>query len=348
MPRFAAESEGAALRVGLVGAGGISHVHVAGWQALGADISVFSKAGADALAEQHGLTVVSTFEELVDLVDVVDIVTPTATHRELALTAIAAGRHVVCEKPLAATSAEAKEIARAARAAGVQVYPAHVVRYFPEYVALKRAITTGVIGEPAVLRFTRAGEAPRAGSWFFDETAGGGIVLDQMIHDLDQARWLAGEVVQVYAVQNPPTREGTVPAVVTAQIVLTHLSGAVSHVQGYWGPTGLTFRTSVDVAGSAGTVGYESPDDGSIRMDMPAATSADDYLPPRTHAESPYTLELREFAAAFAGGPVPRIDLEDGILAIALAEAAVASIASGAAVDFNADVVLADLQEVVA
>lgn len=336
------------LRVGLIGAGGISHMHVQGWQALGATIFVFSTDGAEALAAEYGITAVESLDDLLARVDVIDIVTPSSTHRQIALAAISAGKNLVCEKPLAATTAEAIDIVRAAQAAGVRVYPAHVVRYFPEYVAMKASIDSGTLGDPAVLRFTRAGEAPRAGSWFFDESIGGGIILDQMIHDLDQARWLAGEVTQVYAVQNPLSVEGQVAPIVTAHVILTHTSGAISHVQGYWGPPGLTFRTSVDVAGSKGLLGYESPDDGAIRGDTPSAVSSADFVPGSVQAESPYTRELREFAAAFAGGPEPRVGLNDGILAVALAEAAAASIRTGRSVAFDADSVLVGMSEVAA
>jgi myo-inositol 2-dehydrogenase/D-chiro-inositol 1-dehydrogenase len=310
-------------------------VHVAAWQALGADITVYSPAGADALAAQYGLSVAKDIADLLARVDIVDIVTPSPAHKPLALAAIKASKHLVCEKPLGATRADASEIARAAREAGVQAYPAHVVRFFPEYAAIKAEIDAGRIGTPAVLRFTRTGQAPRAGSWFFSEPDGGGIVLDQMIHGLDQARWMAGEVTQVYAVQNPPTVDGVVPGIVTAQVVLTHAGGAISHVQGVWGPPGTTFRTSVEVAGDAGSIGYESPDDGSIRVELPAARNDTNYLPPSTHSESPYLTQLREFVVAFAGGPVPRVSLGDGVAAVALAEAAIASIRSGLAVSLQ-------------
>lgn len=326
------------LRVGLIGAGGISHVHVAAWQALGADITVYSPAGADALAAQYRLSVAHDVDDLLARVDIIDIVAPSRAHKSLALAAIAAGKPLVCEKPLGATTADAREIARAARDAGVQAYPAHVVRFFPEYAAIKAEIDAGRIGTPAVLRFTRTGQAPRAGSWFFSEPDGGGIVLDQMIHDLDQARWMAGEVTQVYAVQNPPTVSGIVPGIVTAQVVLTHARGAISHVHGVWGPPGTTFRTSVDVAGDAGSIGYESPDDGSIRIELPAAGNDANYLPPSTHSESPYLTQLRELTASFSGGPAPRVSLDDGVAAVALAEAAIASIRSGQAVSMQHDV----------
>src|SRR5699024_9617786 len=115
-------------------------------------------------------------------------------HADYALEAIAHGVPTICEKPLGTTSADARRVAEAARRENVPVFPAHVVRFFPEYVALKRAVDAGRVGTPAVVRLSRAGQAPTAGTWFFDERVGGGIVLDQMIHDLDQARWLAGPV----------------------------------------------------------------------------------------------------------------------------------------------------------
>ncbi|WP_431280416.1 Gfo/Idh/MocA family protein [Leifsonia poae] len=177
--------------------------------------------------------------------------------------------------------------------------------------------------------------SPRAGSWFFDETAGGGIVLDQMIHDLDQALWLAGDVSQVYAVQGPPSIDGIVPAQVTAHVVLTHTSGALSRIQGTWGAKGMAFRTSADIAGTDGVLAIDSAIDTAVVVDLPASGDADGYLPPAAHAESPYTTQLREFAEAFAGGSLPRVTAADGIRAVALAEAAAESIRTGLAIDVD-------------
>jgi predicted dehydrogenase len=332
------------LRVGIVGAGGISHSHAPHWVTLGADVSVFSVVGAESLAAEFGLRVIPTLEELLDAVDVVDICTPTATHAALSIAAIRAGRHVLCEKPFGRTTAQAQAIAaeaRAARARGfdVQVYPAHVARFFPEYAALHDAIERGQIGTPAVLRFSRGG-AGATSDWFFDDAESGGIILDQMIHDLDQARWIAGEVTRVYAVQNPPTVDGRVPRNVVAHVTLTHASGAISHVQGVWGPPGMEFRTSFDVAGSGGTVRFDSTDRGTVDENLAVSTTANSYLPPTTAEESPYFAEIREFARAFEGGPPPRVTLEDGVIAVALAEAARESIATGAPVDFDTDAIV--------
>lgn len=333
------------LRVGLIGAGGISHVHMAAWQSLGATVTVFSAANAPALAQKYGIAVADTLSELFAVADIVDIVTPTNTHRGFALAAIAAGKDVICEKPLAGTVAEAIEITNAAQAAGVRVFPAHVVRFFPEYAAIKKQLGDGRIGEPAVLRLSRAGQAPAAGTWFFSEPDGGGIIRDQMIHDLDQALWLAGEVTQVYAVQNPPTVDGVVPCPVVAHVTLTHANGAISHAQGAWGPKGMAFRTSIDVAGSRGTLNYASRNDGSITRDLAAMDEPVSYLPVQTTLSSPYTLQIAELANAIMDGTPARVAAVDGVMAVALAEAAAESIATGKAVDFSAATILDALLE---
>lgn len=322
------------LRVGLIGAGGISRVHADGWRALGAAVTVHSHEGAEALAAQYGFAVAGDLDALLAASDVVDIVTPTASHAPLALAAIRAGKHVICEKPLGSSVEEARDVVEAAREAGVRLFPAHVVRYFPEYAAVQREIAAGRIGEPAVLRFVRGGEAPKAGTWFHDESRGGGIVRDQMIHDLDQALWLAGDVVRVYAVQSAPGGDAAEPHTVTAHVVLTHATGAISHLQGTWGARGLPFRTSADLAGSAGTLAIDSTRTPS-RVDTPSAHDADGYLPPPVHAESPYTAQLRDYVAAIAEDRAARVTPEDGVRAVALAEAAMESLRSGLPVELD-------------
>lgn len=329
-----------ALKVGLIGSGSVSRSHAPHWVTLGAEVSVFSLYGADELAAEYGLTVLPTLDDLLGAVDVVDICTPTATHAEVALAAIAAGRHVLCEKPLGRTLEEAKKVSKAAREAGVQVYPAHVVRYFPEYATLHRAVEDGMIGRPAVLRFSRGGSGPTT-DWFFDDAESGGIVLDLTIHDLDQARWVAGEVIRVFAVQNPPTVDGRVPRDVAVHVTLVHENGAISHLHGAWGPPGLDFPTAFDVAGEKATLRFDHRGARTVLENLAGAEREQSYLPPTLAEESPYLTEIREVMAAFQGGPAPRVTLEDGVVAVALAEAARRSIDTGAPVDFDVAEVLA-------
>jgi predicted dehydrogenase len=328
------------LRVGLIGSGSVSRSHAPHWVALGAKVSVYSHEGAEELAAHYGLRVVTSQDELLDAVDVVDVCTPTLTHRTVSVAAIEAGKHVLCEKPLGRTLDDAQAVAAAAHAAQVQVYPAHVVRYFPEYATLQAAVEQGQIGKPAVLRFSRGGSGPTT-DWFFDDAESGGIVLDLMIHDLDQARWIAGEVTRVYAVQNPKTVDGRVPRNVTAHVTLVHEGGAISHIHGAWGPPGMDFPTGFDVAGELATLRFDSRISRTVLENLATGTEETSYLPPPSAEESPYLTEIREIARAFEGGPAPRVSLADGVVAVGLADAARTSIETGAPVDFDVAAVLA-------
>ncbi|HEU5223402.1 MAG TPA: Gfo/Idh/MocA family oxidoreductase [Candidatus Lumbricidophila sp.] len=316
------------LRVGIVGAGGITQAHVPGWQSIGAEVAVWSKGGADRLAAQYGLREAQSFEELVASVDLIDICTPTATHLDYANAALKAGVPVISEKPVSLDPDAARETGRLAAERGLGLYPAHVVRYFPEYVAAKRAIDAGDIGRPAVMRFQRIGECPAWAPWYGDLKQSGGIIVDQMIHDIDAARWFAGEVVEVYA-----TRVADVERhIVTAQVVLTHESGTISYLNGVWGAKGLTFRTVFSVAGDAGLLTFDSRDAASVHLDTGSAATSESYLPDPGLGESPYTLELIDFLGAIRGEHDARVTWDDGIRAAEIALAANESVVAGAPV----------------
>lgn len=316
-------------RIGLIGAGGIAHEHLPAWLSLGAEVSVHSEAGADALVARFGGRVVDTLDELLAGCDAVDIATPTPSHAGLALAALAAGRQVVCEKPLARTAAEAQHVIEAFEAAGVPLYPGHVVRFFGEYAAMHAAIAAGAIGTVAVQRFTRTGSAPAA-AWFHDDALSGGLVLDQSLHDLDFARWNAGEVATAYAL------ESAVHGVRSVQVVLRHVGGALSYVHGTWARPGTTFRTTFDVAGTGGVLTHDSARHPPLSTDLgarpPAGSAADGQgLLPAMPYESPFRTELGEFLVALQGGPAPRVTARDGLAAIRIAEAAQRSLETGRA-----------------
>ena len=328
------------LRIGLIGAGGIAGVHIAGWQALGAHVTIYSRSGAAGLVAEYGIDEVLTLAELLEASDVVSILTPTPSHHEYAMAAIAAGKDVMCEKPLAETAVRAAEIANAAGAAGVRLFPAHVVRFFPEYAQARKTLDDAGTA-PAELHLSRASAGPADGSWFYNEALGGGIIRDQMIHDIDQARWLAGEVARVSAVQDPPSVDGIVPRPVRATVSLTHENGAVSHLSGEWGPDGQAFSTTVDIAAADGNTIFYWPQYGAPSP----ANEPGDYLPVQDVATSPYTLQIAEFAAARSSGGPARVSAYDGVMAVALAEAAYASLATGAPVEFSAAAVQALLPD---
>lgn len=318
------------LRVGMIGAGGIAHAHLPAWLGLGAEVMIFSSEGAAEIATEIGGTAVDSLEELLDRVDIVDVCTPTPYHREYIEAAAAAGKHVVSEKPLGRTSADARAAIDACAAAGVQLYPGHVVRFFSEYATMHREVAAGTIGKIAVQRFTRTGSRP-VKDWYADVAQSGGIILDQMIHDLDFARWNAGEVRTAFARQTA-TGDG-LDAVISAQVVLTHVDGAISYVGGTWARQGTAFRTTFEIAGTGGLLTHDSTQHKPVVIDAGARREEGSGLLPAVHGVSPFATEIGEFARAFSGGPAPRVDAEDGYAAILIAEAAIESLQTGQPVE---------------
>jgi myo-inositol 2-dehydrogenase/D-chiro-inositol 1-dehydrogenase len=249
---------------------------------------------------------------------VVGILSPTPTHLAYALRAIARGRHVVCEKPLAGSAGDAQRMVDAAAAAGVRLFPAHVVRYFDAYRRLKADVDTGAVGAVHALRLSRSGAGPTA-PWFFDERTGGGLIRDLLIHDIDQALWIAGPVATVTARQDPPSVDGRLAVPVTATVELVHTGGAMTRIDGGWLGEGTPFRTTIEVDGADGVRRHDST--------TAAPATVDDYLPPTD--DHPYRAQIADFAEAIRTGAAARVGPADGVAAVAVVDAAYASISAG-------------------
>lgn len=326
------------MRVGIVGTGFMGVTHATGWRETGAVLVGFAaetRQECEPLAAQYGVRVFASLEEMLPEVDIVDICTPTHLHAGMIAQAARAGKQIICEKPLGRTVEEVKQIYADVAAAGVKLYVAHVVRFFPEYAQAKALVDSGQIGRPGVIRLARGSYRPKkpVGNWFLDEAKSGGILLDLMIHDFDYARWIGGEVESVYA-RKISTGHPDAP-VDYALAVLTHRSGALSHVAGAWAYPPPTFRTHIEIAGSEGLIEFDS--DGSapildlIRKEA-RADAPDVGLPASPVSESPYTTEIKEFYAAILEDRPVRVSLEDGMAAVQIALAAVESARTGRAV----------------
>jgi predicted dehydrogenase len=314
--------ETGALRVGLVGAGVISHNHLPHWLSLGAQVVVYAQDGADELVGAYGGTVVASLDELLDWAEIVDVATPTPTHYPIARRALEAGRHVISEKPLARTDEQAAALLELAAQTGRALFPAHVVRYFPAYAQLHRAVREGRLGDLAVLRFYRSGAFPVRAAWFADTGQSGGIILDMMIHDLDIARWVAGEVTAVSA--SWTQRDTPVQA---AHVLLTHASGAISQVSGVWGPPHQRFATGYSAAGTGGTLAHDSAAERDYVTDLGQAGRGQ-FVPETDPADDPYYLVLADLLAAIRGGTA-RTSAADGAAAVRIGNAAIESARTG-------------------
>lgn len=135
-------------------------------------------------------------------VDVVDICLPTDLHARFALKAIAAGKHVFCEKPLALTEADGPKIATAARKAGVFLQVGQCIRFWPEYQALASFVKSGQAGKLLSLSLQRRAGRPEysVDDWLNDGKRSGGAALDLHIHDTDFVHHLLGRPEAVTSV----------------------------------------------------------------------------------------------------------------------------------------------------
>ena len=326
------------MKVGIVGVGFMGTTHAAGWAETPAEIVGFTaetQQEAGALAGQYNAKVYLSLENILQDVDVVDICAPTHLHYEMALKAASAGKHIVCEKPLARTVQEAQEIVSACRKAGVQLLVAHVVRFFPEYALAHAAVKEGQIGKPAVIRLHRGSYRPKkpAGNWFLDEEKSGGILMDLMIHDYDYACWVAGEVDSVSA--RRVTEVHPDAPVDYGLVILSHRSGALSHISGAWAYPPPTFRTHLEIAGDRGLIEFDSDGTAPIQnliLKAGGSDAPDVALPSSPVSESPYTTQIKEFYRALANGTAPRVSATDGLIAVQIAEAALQSAHSGQSV----------------
>jgi len=327
----------AIMKIGIIGTGFMGSTHAASWAATPATISGFVSATpetAQPLATQYNAPVFATLEAMLPHVDVVDICAPTHLHYELTLQAAAAGKHIICEKPLARTLAQAQAMITACQTAGVKLLVAHVVRFFPEYAQAKATVARGEIGQPAVIRLTRGTFRPKKAqdNWFVDFEKSGGMMLDLMIHDFDYARWVAGEVESVFA-KNISSHHPEAP-IDYGLAILKHRNGVISHIEGSWAYPPPLFRTRFEIAGAHGWLEFDSSKTAPIIRHLHAQQTdiPDVPLPSSPLHESPYTTQIKAFYHALLhDAPLP-VSAADGFAALQIALAALESTQTGQAV----------------
>lgn len=191
-------------------------------------------------------------------VRLVDICSPTHTHPELVMAALEAGKHVLCEKPLARTSAQAAAIARAAEKAagrGVYLMPAMCLRFWPEWSWVKAAVENRAYGRCLAARFRRVGQPPGWGrSFFLNGQLSGGALLDLHIHDTDFVSFCLGRPRSVFSTGFGKV-SGAIDHVVTQYQVE---SGASVSAEGSWAMAeGFGFTMSYTIVFENATADYD-------------------------------------------------------------------------------------------
>lgn len=190
------------LQVGIIGVGGIGRdQHLPAWAAVPfAEVAAAADVSEEALERAcKAVSIPRCFLNWHDLLaldelDIVDICTPNRTHAPIALAALTAGKHVLCEKPLAATAQEVRSLAEAARHGGRLVMAAQHLRFDPVSQQLKQLVQTGLLGEVYYARaqWLRRRLLPPRATFIERRLSGGGAALDIGVHVLDLAYWFMG------------------------------------------------------------------------------------------------------------------------------------------------------------
>jgi predicted dehydrogenase len=254
------------------------------------------------------------------------------------LAAAAAGKAIICEKPLARTLTDAQAMVDACEAAGVPLYVAHVVRFFPEFALAKKQLDNGALGRPAVMRTVRAGSFPRPGNSFSSDYYGdfarsGGVIHDVAIHDIDFHRWCFGEVKRVFTRGTTFTED---PRNDHALIVLRFENGAIGHIQASWANPAGVFRTRLEIAGTDGLVEWDSLEMPSLVTHVRNGTDTGlerSERNPIAPDEHPYYAELAHFVDCYEQGIPAKVSAHDALMAVKVSLAAIESMRTGKPVD---------------
>jgi myo-inositol 2-dehydrogenase / D-chiro-inositol 1-dehydrogenase len=247
--------------VALVGAGLISDQHALAFQRVkGARVLAVADpdtARARRLAATYGLDAAyDDFRRILERndIDMLCIGAPNYLHREIAVAAAEAGKHIVCEKPLARTMAEADEMLAAADRAGVKLMYAELICFAPRYVRAKELMDEDAFGRVFQIKHGETHYGPHS-DWFWDGSlSGGGVMMDMGCHSVEIIRWLYDkpEIEYVTAELGTFVHGERTDVEDHALVTIRFADDRLGVVEGSWAkPGGMDDR--LDIQGSKGT-----------------------------------------------------------------------------------------------
>lgn len=319
------------LRVAVIGLG-IGRRHIQAYSRL-SDVSVVAIAGADreALARVQGeFAIPAAYQDIGEIlarpdVDALSICTPDRLHAEQSLAALRAGKHVLCEKPMATSLEDAMKIVEAAAAAQVTFMVGHNYRFIPQFVRLKELVDAGVTGEifygeSSYVQDLYAMEQLGPDYWRLKDPQD--FYLGGAIHNVDMLRWLLGEIVEVHAFSTH-----VMPFYALDDNYVTNFKFSGGRIGRLLLILGARlkdeFLVDVGVFGSRGSLKAAMQRNEVIQnlADLPGDVPL---VEPITPAES-FDLEIAHFVDCIRTGRRPLVDAVEGARAVAVCVAAIRS-----------------------
>lgn len=316
------------LRVGIVGCGQMGRWHFDAF-AANPDVEVVTLAdtnleAAHRLAGLSGARVYQSHREMLrsEWLDGISVCVVPASHRPVVLDAIGAGVHVLCEKPLAISLGEAREMSALAAARNVHLLTAFKFRFFDEVRAAKKLIDGGALGTTVSARLMLAADMDMRGTWYATpELSGGGVVADNGPHAVDLIEYLLGPIAAISATRAPG---GRLPVEETAQLICRLRNHASVSIDLSWFVAAPP-STYLEAYGSQGTALL---DPAGITYKL--ATWSDwKRVPNETSVKQAFARQIDHFVQAISGHPPTVVADGAGERAQRLIDVAYASMRAG-------------------
>ena len=320
------------LTIAVLGAGFMGSTHARALAQL-PDVRISTIYGqgegrARPLAEELGTSWTTDLDRALGdpAVDAIDVCLPGAQHREVTERAVAAGKHVLLEKPITLTQEDADALVDLAAGTDRVFMVAHVLRFWPEYVELQRLARSSEYGDPVHGLAYRRQAFPAWSSLFSRSELTGGAVIDMMIHDFDALNWVFGTPNSVVCrgVRNP--RSGGYDQV---QVMIDYGAGSALVDGGMMMPESYPFTSSLQVLCETGFVSYDfqaggrSVEAGVGRNELRLYPNEGDPETLTVPQADPYAAEIAYFVECVrAGTPADRATPADARLALKVALAA--------------------------
>jgi myo-inositol 2-dehydrogenase/D-chiro-inositol 1-dehydrogenase len=318
------------VRFGIVGVSSIGRVHAENLATNIPNAELVAIAdsnfgAAKNLGAQLGVkNVYPDFQQLLENkdVDAVVISVPTYLKKDMVVAVAESGRHIFCEKPMAASLREADEMIGARRRAGVKFQIGFMRRFDRSHVRAKQLIDEGKIGKITLIT-SHARDPGAVAGWGADPQLSGGIFADNCSHDFDAIRWLTGqEIKRIFAegaalVFDEAKKTGTFD---TANAVMRLDSGAIAQID--TGFSMYAYDVRMEVLGTEGGIMMSMGNQTNTTLLGKAVISNESYSSYQSRFAEAYRDELVDFVECILTGREPKVTETDGRIAAELALAA--------------------------
>ena len=286
---------------------------------------------AEGWAKEHGIPLsYGTYDDLLDSgqVDLIYNPLPNSLHAEWTIRALEAGYPVLCEKPLAANAAEAREVRRAAVKTGLPVAEAFMYRFHPVYKKVFELLESGTIGTVSTIFSQFTFMLYDRSEISADRELAGGALMDVGCYCVNLSRMFAGcEPTRVSAFE----RRSTVDDILMG--ILDFPNGVLAQFE-----TGIANaeRHRAEIAGTTGSIVLERPwlpGEEEAQITVRRWDHEDELIP--LEGANPYFLEVEDFVAVCRGLSEPRWSIDDALCNMAVIDALYESAGEGRAVDVN-------------